>query len=428
MKGKQIIYIILLLFVTAVGLWAIPELVKTATYSKNKTPFVYFSSIQKKFLFRETDKKEHTFYDDEGKVYTEQEYDTSLPLFNFRQLTVNGEMPDSIDGIAIDPRELRVKQVMFRYAPVNKNTPNPGLYILYESLPKKAKLESPGDLFRLKDKIEFIDAETNTVNQEKSDIFQKALLKAGYAFPAQWTSGDLNIRKPYDEGYFSLDANGQFYHIKMVNGRPFIRNTQLDSQIEPAFFSMEEPADKRFYGFLFDKKGKVYILEEDGGKYNPVELEIAPLNLDTDELMIMGNFLYWTVAVQNEAGKSFYALKSETLEQVRSTEITIPVNRWNIIAGKIFPYYLTFRHPNSDYIAPYFHFTAWSAYLVNAVLVLLLFFFPKRKTIQKQIFDSIFVLIFGIAGVIALLVVPQGHHFDVSPLLPNGIGVRLKAL
>jgi hypothetical protein len=355
MKGKQIIYFIVLLFVTVAGLWAIPELVKTASYSKNQHPFVYFSSIQKKFLFRESDPNKDKFHDDEGKIYTEQEYDTSLPLFNFRQLTVNGEMPDSIDGIAIEPRDLRVKQVMFRYAPVKKNTPNPDLYILYESLPKKAKLESPGDLFRLKDKIEFVDAETNKVNQKKSEIFQNALLKAGYTFPAQWTSGDLNIRKPYDEGYFSLDANGQLYHIKMVNGRPFVKNTQLDPRIEPAFFSMEEPADKRFYGFLFDKKGKTYILEENGGKYKPVELEIDPLNLDADELMIMGNFLYWTVSIQNNAGKHFYALKTETLEKVRSTSVKIPVNQWDAIASW-FPVYLDFRDPHSDYIAPRLHF------------------------------------------------------------------------
>jgi hypothetical protein len=398
-----------LLFVTAVGLWAVPELVKTATYSKNRTPFVYFSSIQKKFLFRETDKKEHSFYDDEGKTYSEQEYDTSLPLFNFRQLTVNGEMPDSIDGIAIEPRELRVKQTMFRYNPTNKNTPNPGLYILYESLPKKAKLESPGDLFRLKDKIEFVDAETNTVNQKKSDLFQNALLKAGYVFPAQWTSGDLNIRKPYDEGYFSLDANGQLYHIKMVNGRPFIRNTQLDPQIEPAFFAMEEPADKRFYGFLFDKKGHTYILEEDGGKYKPVELEINPLNLDTGELMIMGNFLYWTVSVQTKTDKHVYALRTETLKKVREAEIKLPVNRWNVIAGKMFPCYLTFRNPNSDYIAPHLHFTAFSALIVNVVLAIILLFIFPRRTKKKKIFDSAYTLVFGIAGVIALLIVKNNN-------------------
>jgi hypothetical protein len=385
-----------------VGLWAIPELVKTASYSKDRYPFVYFSSVEKKLLFKEFDGRKDALHDDEGKVYTDKEYDLVLPLLNFRQLTVNGEMPDSIDGIAVNPRELRVKQVFFKSGPKDKNKPNPGLFIMYESLPKKAKLESPGDLFRLKSNIEFITVESNQVNREKSKLFQDALLKAGYTFPAQWTSGDLSIRKPYDEGYFSLDAKEQLYHIKMVNGRPFVKNTQIDSHIKPVFFVMEEPADKRFYGFLFDSEGKSYILEEDGGRYKPVLLDITPLNLDTDELMIMGNLLYWTVTVQTQAGKHFYALHTEDLKQMRHAFVEAPVNQWDIISGRIFPFYLTFRSPYSEYIAPQLHCTTTTAWIVNVLLaVIILFIFPHRSK-KRKIFGSIYTLAFGIVGVVAL--------------------------
>jgi hypothetical protein len=412
LKGKRIIYLVLLFFVTVVGLWGIPEIVKTATYSKGRYPFVYFSSIQKKFLFREFDGRKDPFHDDEDKIYSEQEYDTSLPLLNFRQLTVNGEMPDSIDGIAIDPRVLRVKQVTFKYSPPEKNTPEIGLYIMYESLPKKAKLESPGDVFRLKDQIEFIDAETNTVKKEKSEQFQSALLKADFLFPAQWTYGDLNIRKPYDEGYFSLDAKGELYHIKMVNGKPFVRNTQIDPAIEPAFFSMLEVADKRFYGFLFDKKGNVYIVEEAGGKYRTVQLEIDPVNLDSDELMIIGNFLYWTISVQTDSGKHYYALDAENLKKLRYTNVYAPVNKWNTVSERIFPVYLDFKDSHSDYIAPHVHFTRIGAFIINGLLAVLAFFIFPKRTNRKKWFDSIYALLFGIAGVVALWVVPPSFKSD----------------
>ncbi|MDR2805466.1 MAG: DUF4857 domain-containing protein [Dysgonamonadaceae bacterium] len=403
MKNKTINYVLIGLFVTLIGLWALPELIKTATYSKTKYPFGYYSSIEKKLMFRELDGRKDNLHDDEGKLYEDKAFDAALPLLNFRQLMLNGEMLDSIDGIKIEPQQLRVKQVVYRYTPKHKNVPDIGLYIMYESLPQKGKLESPGDLFRLKDKIEFIDAETNTVNREKSEKFQNALLKAGYVFPAQWTAGDLSIRKPYDEGYFSLDAKGQLFHIKRVNGRPFVRNTQLDPQIEPAFFAMEEPADKRFYGFLFDKKGKVYILEEAGGKYHPRQLDIDPIRLDTDELSLIGNFLYWTITVQNPAGKQYYALKTETLEKVRYAFVAESVNPWDVIAGKLFPFYLTFRNPNSEYIAPQLHFTTFMALITNVVLALIFAGIYRRRSVKKKIFDSSYVLIFGIAGAIALL-------------------------
>ncbi|MDR3245821.1 MAG: DUF4857 domain-containing protein [Prevotellaceae bacterium] len=407
MKNKKIIYIAILLFVTIIGLWGIPELVKTATYSRGRYPFVYFSSIEKKLMFREFDGRENPFHDDEDKIYAEKEYDASLPLLNYRQLTVNGEMPDSIDGIIIDPRVLRVKQVNFRYTPIEINTPQMGLYIMYESLPKKAKLESPGDVFRLNDRIEFIDIESNTVNTEKSEQFQSAMLKAGYTFPAQWTYGNLNIRKPYDEGYFSLDANGRLFHIKMVNGRPFVKNTLLDSQIEPAYFSMLEVADKRFYGFLFDKKGNTYIIEEDGGKYKSLQLDIEPFSLDTDELSIIGNFLYWTVSVQADSGKHVYALHAENLKRLRYSYLKAAVNQWDVVAARIFPVYLTFKGKNSDFVAPRICFTTFSALICNVLLSILMIFIIPGRTKKKKIFDSIYTLIFGIAGGIALYIVPD---------------------
>ncbi|MDR2802479.1 MAG: DUF4857 domain-containing protein [Prevotellaceae bacterium] len=403
MKNKNIIYLLIVLFVTLIALWAVPELIKTATRSKTQYPFGYYSSIEKKLMFRELDGRKDNLHDDEGTLYDDKAFDAVQPLLNFRQLTLNGEMPDSIDGIKLDPPQLRVKQVVYRYTPKHKNVPNIGLYIMYESLPKKGKMESPGDLFRLKDKIEFIDAETNTVNREKSDKFQQAMLKAGYTFPAQWTTGDLSIRKPYDEGYFSLDAKGQLFHIKMVNGRPFARNTRLDPSIEPAFFAMQEPADKRFYGFLFDKAGNSYILEEAGGKYRPLRLDVAPIHLDADELSLIGNFLYWTVTVQRPDGKHYYALKTETLENIRYAFVPAAVNRWDVIAGKLFPFYLTFRDANSEYIAPHLHFTSSIAWITNAVLALIFAGIYRRRSTKKKLFDSSCVLIFGIAGAIAIV-------------------------
>jgi hypothetical protein len=403
MKGKFIIYFILLLFVTAIGLWGIPELVKTATYSRNQYPFVYFSSVKKQFLLRNNVEKKSLFATDEGVTLSEDEYDKALPLLNFRQLTVNGEMPDSIDGIAIDPRELRTKMVNFRYQPSETHTPELNLYILFESLPKKGNLESPGDVFRLNDKIQFIDDESNSINEEKSEKFQNALLKAGYTFPAVRTYGNVNIRKSYDEGYFSLDANGQFFHIKMVNGRPFVKNTLLADSIKPLYFSMLEVSDKRFYGFLFDEKGYVYILEEGGGKYLPVRLEIDPLDLNNDELSVMGNLMYWTVSVQNETGKYFYALENLSLKQVRNYSLTAPPSKWESATQWLFPFYLTFNEKNDNFIMPRLHLTALTAFIINFLLAFVFLF--VKKTGKQKVFNVTFTLVFGIAGAIALFII-----------------------
>jgi hypothetical protein len=170
---------------------------------------------------------------------------------------------------------------------------------------------------------------------------------------------------------------------------------------------MEAPADKRFYGFLFDQHGFMYILEATSGKYHPRRLDIAPIDLDTDELALMGNLLYWTFTVQNASGKHYYALKTETLEQVRHTFVAAPVNRWDKIAAKLFPYYLTLRKPTSEYIAPQLYFTGWMAWGTNFLLALLFAFLYPRRPVAKRIFGSVYVLIFGIVGAVALLLLPR---------------------
>jgi hypothetical protein len=385
-------------------MWGIPSLVKIAVYGQDRYPFVYYSSLLKEFCFTEFDGRKNALHDVSGRVYTREQFDSVMPLLNFRQLHSNGTMPDSVEGIALDPRILRTKQVVFRYSPKDIHTPDRGLYIMYESLSGRVNLESPGDVFRLKDKIEFIDIKSNAVNEKKSALFQAALEKEGYAFPAQWTSGNLNIRKPYDEGYFSLDMNGNLFHIKMVNSRPYVRDTKIGKQMKIVWFSLLEVADKRFYGFLFDKEGKVYIVEEGGGKYSPLKLSIDPLDLDKDNLSIMGNLLYWTVSIENTLGKRIYALKTNDLTRVDSYFVPAPDNKWNAYSKLLFPVYLTFKSPDSDYIAPYIHITGFYGFVFNvicSVAAVLL-----GNSVKRRMFNFIYVLFTGIAGVIALLLIP----------------------
>ena len=173
------------------------------------------------------------------------------------------------DGHAIDMKTLRMTQVMFRYRPQDMQMPQPAMGVLFEAMPQRGKLTLPGDYFTLTDQITFIDAETNTVDEEKSIRFQKELVKKGFVFPAQAYWGNPSTRKSYEEGYFCLDAHNQLFHLKMVNGRHFVKNTHISDSLDIRWFAMNEVADKRYYGFVFGKEGKAGIIEstEDGGYF-----------------------------------------------------------------------------------------------------------------------------------------------------------------
>lgn len=403
MKYNKLIYFFILVFTTIVGIWAIPSLVRKSTYTPDDYPFVYYSSVLKELCFVDYKNKQKPLSDMSGNTYNSAEFDSLMPLLNYRQLMADGRLPDSIDGHEITPQILRVKSVVFKYAPRDVNTPFSGLYILFESMPKRVGLEVPDDVFRLKDNIEFIDAQTNSVNIVKSKIFQEALTKEGFAFPSKWAVGNPNPRKPYDEGYFCLDSAGKLFHLKMVNGRPFVKNTNIDMDI--AYFSMLEVPDKRFYGFLFSREGDVYIVEGDDGKYNPIKLDIPSINLEQDDLMIMGNLLYWTVSVSSPTGRNYYALHTDNLKRIVDYRIDRTSNKWDKVSKWVFPFYLTFEDSKSAYVKPCIHFTGFYAFGANILLAIIWCFIANFRA--KRIYGMLYILLTGIAGLVSLLILPR---------------------
>jgi len=406
MKYKQIIYTSILIFVTLIGMCGIPSLVKKATYSPDDYPFIYYSSILEELCYLDFHNKETPMRDGSGNLYNTAQADSLMPLLNFRQLMVDGRLPDSIGGHEINPQKLMAKSVIYRYTPAKLQTPETGLYLMYESMPKRVGLELPDDVFRLTDKIEFIDDASNSINVEKSRTFQQALEKENYAFPSKWVSGNMNPRKRYDEGYFCLDNDNKLFHIKMVNGRPYVRDTHVGDSINIEGFTMYEASDKRFYGFLLSKTGEMYIIEGDEGKYKPVKLGIEPIDIRNDDVMIMGNLLYWTVSVMSDRGKETYALKTETLENLEKVHIERTPSKWDKTSEWLFPVYLTFEHKNTDFVYPRLTFTGYKAFIVNLALALIVGLFIPNPN-KKRILSALYILLTGFAGLIALLILPN---------------------
>ena len=114
MKCKNYIFTLLVAFATLLSWWVVPSLVKKATDDSHSYPLMYYSSILKELCIIDFRGGNETFSDAKGNVYPRSEYDSLLPLLNSRVLMMNGVMPDTIDGCAIEPKQLRVKQVSFR--------------------------------------------------------------------------------------------------------------------------------------------------------------------------------------------------------------------------------------------------------------------------------------------------------------------------
>lgn len=405
MKIKNIYFIVVIAITTLVLAWAIPALVKVGTTTSQNYPFIYYSSVLQDYAIREKVKDKPVFRDTKGNTYTKNQYDSITPLLSYRQLMLTNSMPDTILGVAVDAKLLRDKSVVWRYNPREISTPVLELYSMFESMSGRANLESPDDVFRLKDNIEFITTATNTVDVDKSRMFQSALEKAGFSFPALNVWGNLSPKKPYDEGYFVLDSEKKFFHLKMVNGKPFVRNTNMTKDIDITYFSMLEVPDKSIYGFIVAKDGAIYTLNTEG--YSTTKFDIPNIDINTNTVMLMGDLFYWMVNITTPENCTYNVLKTGSLE--KHTEpfvVKAEPDGWDQAAEWLFPTYVSLYDKNTSYVKPELVINIGKAFLVSLVLTIAFTFTVNRKaSLVKRIVNAIVIVIFGIPGFIASLII-----------------------
>ncbi|MDR0667010.1 MAG: DUF4857 domain-containing protein [Prevotellaceae bacterium] len=402
-------YTIIVVIITSLALsWAVPAIVRMAVATATRYPFVYYSTPLQRFLIRETAAgNQYTHRDTDGNHYTREQYDSLTPMLNYRQLMLAHSLPDTLLGVAIDPQELRDKSLMWRYNPRNIHTPVLPLYFMYESESGRANLEAPNDVFRLTDRIAFIDKFTNTVNADKSALFQTALEAEGFAFPAQQVWGNLSAKKAYDVGYFVRDSRGQLFHLKMVKGLPFVRNTHAGDTLDIALFNVLEVADHSIYGFLVARHGALFALRHDN-HYTLSPLDVPPIRIDEQAVMLMGNLFYWILNVTTPDSATYYVLDAGTLRQHDSPYVIhAAANRWHTVAGWLFPVYLSFSNRNSDYLQPAFKTHFGGSLLVGFLTFAGFFLFAGRKRASQHLVllavNACVMILFGLPGLIASL-------------------------
>lgn len=389
----KILYIGLSIFLLS---WIIPSLVELSLDSSSRYPFTYYSSVINQFCYFDQEDDNVRGRDMSGRTYTDAEFDRVLPMFYYRQLAMENALPDSIQGVPVDLHTIARNNFFFWYKPKDKNTPVIALYPMFESCSGKVDLENPSDMFRLKENIEFIDMATNRVDEQKSARFQQALEKAGFAFPARWVAGIPTSQKSYDEGYFALDGEGRLFHVKMTNGKPFVKDTKVR---DISCMLPMEIENRSLYGFLFDTRHTLYYLSTDG--YRLVKV-LDDVNPDKDRVSIMANMFYWTVAKTTPDGEHTYALESRSMHRVDSLFRPAPESAWDKTLPYLFPFTVTFQDSTNSYIYPRvsgYYFPSLPLNIVLAVVTLIVY---RKDRSRGKYLAGIITLCTGIAGFITV--------------------------
>jgi len=403
---------ILVVVAIVVASVVLPKLYWMAFAKPVRAPFVMYSCTDQSFMIMRMG-QETTWEDSRGNHYTRDEYERKLPLMYCRQLMIDEAMPDTINGVAMDFHEISHASSYFRFKPDEMNGPKPKLYPLFESESGRAKLELPDDFFRINWRIEFIDAPSNRVLEEKSQLFSAALYQKGFVFPAQLIAGIPTTRKSCDEGYLLQDHAGELFHLKMIEGQPYVVKVDKPEGLHFKYISCVDFKDKYSYAYLFSDQNEIYVLTQD--EYQLIRLSVENFDPGNCSLKIYGDLFNYHVVVEAEDHVFVQILDRQFKKTDEYSESWL--KRSERTEGKvftsIFPWQLSMTDNDSGFVRFYGQMSPGMTWLILNLLLTGFYFIHSRKERRYKkapLVDYLIVAVAGVFGLIAVLVFPPSFY------------------
>ena len=389
----------------------IPKLYWTVFEKPIRKPIIHYSCISKQFMINRGEKE---WTDAKGNQCSRDEYERMLPMMFFKQLLASGTLPDSINGTALDMRAVSKEKSFFRLKVNEVDAPAPQLYPLFESRSGRAQLELPQDFFRITWRVDFIDASTNQILEEKSQMFSAALFHNGFVFPAKLISGLPTQRKSCDEGYLIVDSKDQLFHLKMIKGKPFVKKVDIPERLNFRYIGCVDFKNKNFYAYLVSGKNEIYILTQDD--YKLIKWPVEGYDPATCDLKIYGDLFNYTVIIEAEDHIKAIALTPDyqlvdTFTESWKTKEQLQEGK---IFASIFPAQLSMNSENSKFIRFYFTPSKGMNWLLVNLLLLVMhvvWLYMRKVRLKNHWMDMAVVAVCGIYGFIAIYLFPN-KFFD----------------
>ncbi|MDE7450466.1 MAG: DUF4857 domain-containing protein [Paramuribaculum sp.] len=416
---KKLYYIVFALLSTAVLSWVLPWLYSLCFTERDREPFVGYSPISDCLVVSDfssvADKEDPVIFEvdpvskEAVNRYTMDQRDSLLPEIFVGQLSAKGTMPDSIKGVEVTMRDIRLNSWIFSSSPKDLNRSVPTVYPLMESMPARFKFEDPEVVLTLDNGLKIYDIESNAIDPVRTGRFAKMFADKGFAFPAKEANGNVTTRKSYDNGYLIIDNNDNLYHLKMQANRPSMARIAIDDTIVPRHVFVLENADRKLYGLFTDQADNMYAINHDD-TYSIVKLSGIKFNPETDKITIMKNLFSWCVKVRSGNVTKWVALDPDTYGILADYSFISSTSLSTVVKGWIFPFTTCFTSADDKYVYPRIEDWSWHALFLNLILAVIVFFAAKGKNMGCTAGKSMLTLICGLYAFITLMLMKRVSH------------------
>ena len=400
-------YLLILSVIVAFAL-VLPEFYSKLFYKSIPKTYVYYSSISQEFLTTQFKDGKVNRIDSKGNEITRDEFERLTPLFSYKQLLYKETMPDTIQGVPIDIQELRLNGIYFSVRSSDIFSYIIPIAPLLESKPGRPDLKMPVEFIRIDDEFQFIHCATNKVLPELSTLFNDELIKNGFNFPAKRMFGNPTTRKPFDEGYFIIDDEGDLFHLKRVKNKPYVAKVNLPSDIKVQFVYVRESNLKEFYALMISEDNRLFLITYDN--YKIIELPSDGYDQTSSKLAFRGNLLYREVTfTDNNSIKTIitdrdYKVVDTYYDKWESNE----ESTIGIISKSIFPFSISLEDRNNSFINFYVEFSGLNylyGNIISLLIALVLFSTKFKRKTNTKIIDLLIVLLTGVYGLVAVLLI-----------------------
>ena len=285
-------------------LWIVPWLYNLITLKSYSTTFTLYSCTLHDFASLDRGEgKSFQFIDTRGNVHG----DEAQPMFYASVLASRGALPDTVEGRHVTLEEIEYNSVIATSDPKEINRTLPPVYLLMESVPERLELKDPEDaLVSRARSIDIVEMATNKVREQKTALFNDALRKQGFVYPARLFNGKPSHRKEYDEGYLVTDAENKLYQVKQVNDTVTVRHFPEADALNLKFVMITEFGNHATLGYLVSADNRLHMLLPDG-RVIPTEVSFTP---EKEDLLVVGDMFYYTIKTSTGKGERFWALRS----------------------------------------------------------------------------------------------------------------------
>jgi len=348
------------------AIWLLPRLYYIITAESYSTPFTLYSCTIGDFVsLKDRAGKDFVFNDTQGREYG----DSVLPFFYYRVLSSRNNVPEVINGKQFTGEEIERNNIIFSSTPRDVNSETSNVYMLLESNPPRLELEDAEyAMVARKDGFKVVEIATNKCAASLETALNATLDSIGFRFPAKIVSGNPSTRKSYDEGYMLTDADGKLYHLKLVDGKPWVESIRTDNGLDIKHVFITENDNKASLAYIFDSENRFYVLDN---LRRLIRTDVIA-DVTKQEVLLVGDVLNYTVRVSDNDGEDFWALETTGLKTLKTMRREYPAPDSFDLPKYILPARLALNSPLDTSVRPQFVDFSWTGLSIDAIILVIL--------------------------------------------------------